>query len=62
MDPKLIEWIKNNLGKTFESPRKQIFGGRAKEFTIKKLDEEKKLIRVAFGAGNTLARAYYASV
>jgi len=59
MNPRLLQWLKENEGKTFESPRKTVFGRRPQDFTIRFVDEEEKRVRISFSRKRTLARPLY---
>lgn len=48
MDETLFQWLKDNEGRTFNSPRKDVFGRNPKSFTINSIDENKKAVRVKF--------------
>ena len=50
MEKKLLEWLSSNVGKVFESPRKQIFKikNSPQNFKIVKVDKDNKRIKVKF--------------
>jgi len=56
MEQRLIAWMKSNLGKILESPRKEIFkgGGPPQNFKIVEVNENKKRIKVKFMRKDTL--------
>jgi len=55
----LLKWIKENEGKTFESPRKTVFGRNPQSFTIRYIDEKDSLVRISFSKKRTLALPLY---
>lgn len=59
MDATLFQWLKNNEGRTFSSPRKEIFGRKPKNFTITSIDEHKKAVRVKFEGSKYQAPPLY---
>ena len=56
MEQRLTEWMKSNLGKILESPRKEMFkGGNAPQnFKIVEVNENKKRIKIKFMKMGTL--------
>jgi len=48
MDSHLVEWLKANEGRFFESPRKKAFGRNPNGFTITSVDLDNKLVTVTF--------------
>jgi hypothetical protein len=59
MDLELLNWLKENSGRTFESPRKDVFGSNPQDLTIRYVDEEDKLVRISFSEKKTLALPLY---
>ena len=48
MDSLLLEWLKDNEGRFFESPRKKAFGRKPKGFTITSIDQDRQWVKVTF--------------
>ena len=42
---KVYEWVVENIGSTFSSPRERVFGRSTKDFKIIRIDEEKVSIK-----------------
>ena len=59
MDATLFQWLINNEGRVFSSPRKEIFGRNPKNFTITSIDEYKKAVRVKFEGSKYQALPLY---
>ena len=62
MNTQLLQWVYANIGKTFVSPRKSIFGRNPYDFIIKKVDEENECLRIEFIKGNSVALPLYFSM
>ena len=56
MDKHLLEWLKLNLGETFESPRKTKFKERIaiQDFKIVDVNEGKELVKIRFMSSGTI--------
>jgi len=59
MDELLVQWLKNNEGRIFSSPRKEAFGRNPKRFTLTLVDEHKKAVRVKFEGSKYQALPLY---
>ena len=59
MNSQLLSWLKENEGRSFVSPRNNVFGTDPQGFTIRYVDEENKLVRISFSRGNTQALPLY---
>jgi hypothetical protein len=56
MNSKLLNWIKMNSGRIFESPRSKNSRRETKKFRIIKLDNENKIVHLEFMKSFTLLR------
>lgn len=59
MNPQLLDWLKKNVGKFMDSPRKEIFGRNPQGFIIRYIDKEEKCVRISFSKKRTLALPLY---
>ena len=55
MDQRVLSWLKNNIGKTFESPRKEVFKIYPSPIKIVAADENKKRVEFDFVEKQTKA-------
>jgi len=53
MDQHLLEWLKSNQNRSFESPRRTIFRTRTQRFEIVDVNEERKVVKIEFSKQHT---------
>ena len=60
MDKRILNWLRENVGETFESPRKKVFKIK-RVFPVKiiSVDEEKEILRFKFVGGNIVLPLYF---
>ena len=59
MDTSLLNWLNQNEGQFFSSPRKELFGRKPKGFSIVSISEKKEIVRVKFEGSKYRALPLY---
>ncbi len=53
MDTRILDWLEANKGKTFASPRSEVFGRRTEDFEIVSIKSDR--VNIRFGGANYVA-------
>lgn len=59
MDKRVLDWLKQNTGKIFRSPREEVFRSKPYPFKLVAVDEKKEVLKIDFIGGKSKALPLY---